>query len=308
MINVSKAYRAQVELLLRILPYVAEEGDLALKGGTAINMFVWEMPRLSVDIDLTYLTFDDRSTALTNIAMAIVKMRDKIKKAITGIQVTTKGREIDQEEKLLCTLQGIQVKIEVNTTMRGSIKPAHLMPIANVVQKEFGKFAEIKVVSKGELFGGKICAALDRQHPRDLFDIHQLFQGEGLNEEIKQGFLAALLSHSHSMHELLNPIFKDQRQAFANQFQGMALKPFTYDDFENAREKLVKVIHSILTKDDKQLLLSFKAGTPDWSLSSIKQLQNLPAVKWKLANIIKLKKDKPHKHTDLLKKLHKVLS
>ena len=55
---INPIYRAQVQLLLRILPYIAEEKDLALKGGTAINMFIWDMPRLSVDLDLTYIKFD----------------------------------------------------------------------------------------------------------------------------------------------------------------------------------------------------------------------------------------------------------
>lgn len=312
MINLNQAfnnkYKAQVELLLQIIPYVAEEEDFALKGGTAINMFIWDMPRLSVDIDLTYLPFDTREKAFSNIAMALKRIGDRIKKAIPGIQVTAQAHATDQEEKLICTLQGIQVIIEVNTTMRGSIKPARLIPIANAVQEQFGKFAEIKVMSKGELFGGKICAALDRQHPRDLFDVHSLLEEEGITEETKQGFIAALLSHSHSIHEMLNPIFKDQTQAFATKFIGMASKPFSYVDFEKTRTRLIKEIHSILTDRDKQLLLSFKASEPDWSLSNTEQLHNLPAVKWKLQNIIKLKKENPVKHAHLLKLLDKALA
>lgn len=61
---INPAYHQQVQLLLRILPFIAEEKDLALKGGTAINMFLWDMPRLSVDIDLMYIKFDHRDTAL----------------------------------------------------------------------------------------------------------------------------------------------------------------------------------------------------------------------------------------------------
>jgi predicted nucleotidyltransferase component of viral defense system len=49
----SEVYRKQVELLIRILPFIAEEDCFALKGGTAINLFIRNMPRLSVDIDLT---------------------------------------------------------------------------------------------------------------------------------------------------------------------------------------------------------------------------------------------------------------
>ena len=50
-----EVYRRQVQLLIRVLPSIAEEACFALKGGTAINLFVRDMPRLSVDIDLTYL-------------------------------------------------------------------------------------------------------------------------------------------------------------------------------------------------------------------------------------------------------------
>ena len=214
-------YKAQVNLLLDILPHVASEESLALKGGTAINMFVWDMPRLSVDIDLTYLPFDNREAALANIADSLMRLQDKIKKAIPGIQVETKRAGNDPEAKLTCTMQGSQVKIEVNTIMRGSIMPTRLMPLSDAAQNEFNKFTEITVVSNAELFGGKICAALDRQHPRDLFDIHQLFSNGGITEEIKEGFIASLLSHPKSINEVLQPTIHNQKKAFDNQFQGM---------------------------------------------------------------------------------------
>ena len=60
---ISSSYKAQVDLLLRILPFVAKEENFALKGGTAINLFVRDMPRLSVDLDLNYLPFDNREAA-----------------------------------------------------------------------------------------------------------------------------------------------------------------------------------------------------------------------------------------------------
>lgn len=305
--DLNKRYRAQVDLLLRILLYVAEEENLALKGGTAINMFVWDMPRLSVDIDLTYIPFDNRQTAIANIAASISRLREVISKAISGITVVTSGTGKDQEEKLLCSFEGAQVKIEINTVMRGTLTPPRIMRMSGTVQKEFGRFADIKVVSQGELFGGKICAALDRQHPRDLFDIHYLFGKGGITEDIKQGFIAALLSHPRPIHEMFNPNFLDQKEAFVKQFQGMAFTPFTYADFEETRTLLVKEINRILTDRDKRLLLSFKSGEPLWELSDAIQLQKLPAVQWKLTNIRKLLNDNPAKHAHLLEKLRVAL-
>jgi predicted nucleotidyltransferase component of viral defense system len=301
-------YRTQVDLLIRILPHIAEEDHFALKGGTAINMFIWDMPRLSVDIDLTYLPFDTRDIALANIANALERLKNKISKTIPGIQIKTMRIGDDPEAKLICTLGQDQIKVEVNTIMRGSIELPSILSLSSAAQKEFNKFTEIRVMSNGELFGGEICAALDRQHPRDLFDISQLFENGGITEEIKKGFIAALLSHNRPMHEIFKPNLHNQKEAFVRQFEGMAFRSFSYVDFENTREKLIKEIKNLLTVNDKQLFLSFKSGNPDWSLIDIEKLQYLPAVRWKLKNIQNLAKQKPEKHIFLIKCLEDTLS
>lgn len=65
----------QVALLVRVLPWVATEKCLALKGGTAINLFVRDMPRLSVDIDLAYLPIEPREASLQHISAALFGLR-----------------------------------------------------------------------------------------------------------------------------------------------------------------------------------------------------------------------------------------
>jgi hypothetical protein len=177
------------------------------------------------------------------------------------------------------------------------------MQVSGSVQNEFGKFAAINVVSHAELFGGKICAALDRQHPRDLFDVHLLLENEGYTNDVKIGFLAALLSHMRSMSEILQPHFLDQQLAFENQFTGMASIPFTYQDFEVTRKRLISVIHSQWTSNDRNFLLSFKQGKPDWNLLPNEEIKNLPAVNWKLENINKLIRENPKKLSELLETL-----
>jgi predicted nucleotidyltransferase component of viral defense system len=300
---INPIYRAQVQLLLRILPYIAEEKDLALKGGTAINMFIWDMPRLSVDLDLTYIKFDQRNIALANISAAINRIKDRFTKALPGIRLETRGSSEDYEEKLICWYQGAQVKIEVNTIMRGIIRPTHILPITKAVQKEFNLFAEMNIVSNAEIFGGKICAALDRQHPRDLFDINYLLENSGINKEIKQGFIAALLSHPRSIHEMLRPNFHDQQEVFYNQFYGMTTTKFSYFDFEFTRRNLLETVHNMLNEQDKNFLLSFKSAIPKWDLTDIKGLSELPAIKWKLLNIQKLAQENPKRHADFVQKL-----
>ena len=181
------------------------------------------------------------------------------------------------------------------------------MQVVESVQDEFELFAAIKVVSRGELYGGKICAALDRQHPRDLFDIHDLFEHGGIAEEIRLGFIAALLSHSRPIHEMLQPNFQDQRTAFEAQFAGMTEGSFSYSDFESTRVHLVAEINRLLTDDDRKFLLSFKAGEPQWGLYPIEGLQEMSAVQWKLLNINKLLNKSQDKHGEQLELLRKCL-
>jgi predicted nucleotidyltransferase component of viral defense system len=296
---ISSEYKAQADLLLQVLPHVAKEEIFALKGGTAINLFVRDMPRLSVDIDLTYLPFDGRPDALRNISGALGRIKKRLENSIPGIKVTPALRE-SEDVKLNCQLRNAQIKIEVNTTTRGHIYPVRLLSVTDTVQKEFQKFAAINIVSHAELFGGKICAALDRQHPRDLFDVHLLLEKEGFTDDVKIGFVTALLSHMRTMGEILNPHLLDQKSAFEKQFAGMASVPFIYEDYEKTRTKLISTIQSCWTETDRSFLLSFKRGAPEWNLFPITNLKDLPAVRWKLGNIIKLIRGNPKKHAELL--------
>jgi len=293
---IAPRYRAQVDLLLRVLPHLAAEESLALKGGTAINLFLREMPRFSVDIDLTYLPFDARAAALKAISDALGRVKQRLERAIPGIVVTAQPISEGQDAKLICALQQATVKIEVNTVMRGHLWSARQMQIVQAAQKEFGKFAQAQIVSDAELFGGKICAALDRQHPRDLFDIHQLFTHEGVSGDIWLGFLAALLSHTRPIHELIRPTLHGQRNVFDAQFAGMTIQPFSYEDFEATRQRLVEEVRKGMTDDHRRFLISFKEGEPDWDLFPLPTLNSMPAIRWKLSNIHKLREHNAAKH------------
>lgn len=299
-------YRERVELLIQLLPEVARESAFALKGGTAINLFVRDMPRLSVDIDLTYLPFSDRETALAEIAATLHRLKDRLEAAIPDATMRVVAQSGGQEAKLMCSRQGANVVIEVNTVIRSHLWPIRLLQLAESAQDEFGMFAAINVVSHAELYGGKICAALDRQHPRDLFDIQQLLDQDGLGDDVRLGFLASLLSHTRPMHELLLPQFQDRRDLFRDQFEGMTVESYSYDQFKATRDRLVRDIHSLLQDNDRALLMSVKRGSPDWSLFPTPGLENLPAVQWKLANIRKLKQN-PTKHSAQLDALRKAL-
>ena len=115
-------YRKQVSLLLSVLPEVATENCFALHGGTAINLFVRDMPRLSVDIDLTYLPIEDRQTSLANLRAALLRIKTRIERILKTVRVTDRT----DIGKLLITTQEAEIKLEVNLVKRGAFAPAEL--------------------------------------------------------------------------------------------------------------------------------------------------------------------------------------
>lgn len=146
------AYKRQVDLLLQVLPYVAKENIFALKGGTAINLFIRAMPRLSVDIDLTYLPLDSRTIALQNIQDGLYRIKAEIEKHVPDVKVHPVPLNENSDAKLNIQRKNAQIKIEVNTITRGHVFPTEFKQVVDSVQDEFGKFAAIQVVSMAEFF------------------------------------------------------------------------------------------------------------------------------------------------------------
>lgn len=293
----TEQYRDQVRLLLDVLPLVMAEPAFALKGGTAINLFEWDLPRLSVDIDLTYLPIHDRVTSLRAIGEALARIKAEIERRLPPTRVTQsrQGQE-GMEVKLNCQRGKTQIKVEVSPTLRGHLLPLRDLPCSDQVQEKFEAFVEARCLSHGELFGGKICAALDRQHPRDLFDVKRLLDAEGLMDEVRHGFVAALVSHGRPVAELISPSRKDQSETFKSQFEGMPFEPFTYEDHVHTLDRLVKAIHASLDTDDRSFLESFEAGDPEWDAFPFPVLRELPAPQFKLANIRKFRAVQPKRH------------
>lgn len=290
-------YAAQVALLVRVLPYVAAEEVFALKGGTAINLFYRDLPRLSVDIDLTYLPIKDRKESLADIHAAMDRLVTSIEKGVEG----AKARRIEGggggATRVAVRLGSAEIKIETSPVTRGVIHPPKLMTVSDAVQDEFG-FSETQVVSFEDLYGGKLHAALDRQHPRDLFDVKLLYEHEGLTNALFRTFLIYVASSPRPAHELLNPNFADLEQSYAQEFLGMTKDSVSLDALIDVRARLIDDIHSCLDGAAQAFLLSLQDATPDFDTIGLPQAADLPAVKWKLLNLQKLITENPAKHAE----------
>ena len=288
-------YAAQVARLVRILPLVAKEEIFALKGGTAINLFYRDLPRLSVDIDLTYLPIKDRTESLAEINAAMDRLVTSIEKGIAG----AKARRIEGggggATRLAARLGAAEIKIETSPVTRGVIYSPELMTVSDAVQEEFG-FAETQVVSFEDLYGGKLHAALDRQHPRDLFDVKLLYENEGVTDALFRAFLIYVASSPRPAHELLNPNLADLEQPYAQEFLGMTKDPVSLDALVVTRTRLVDDIRSRLDGAAQTFLLGLHDAEPNFDAIGLPQAADLPAVKWKLLNLQKLIADNPTKH------------
>jgi hypothetical protein len=303
---VHELYVERVRFLHRLLPSVLEEREFALKGGTAINLFLRDMPRLSVDIDLVFLPVADRAESLARIdqmldriaAHADKRLRNARFKRIPGGGGDT---------RLLARQGANEVKIEVSPVLRGAVFAPRLMATQPSVEASFG-FAEAFVSSFADVYGGKITAALDRQHPRDLFDVKLLYENEGLTDEIVRAALVYIASSGRPFHELLAPHSLDITGAYEREFVGMTVEQVSLEVLNEARERLFSDIRTKIDDSGRRFLRSFQACAPEWDALGLGGLEALPALKWKLLNLQRLQAEKPIKHREQSEALNRVLS
>lgn len=299
-------YAEQVDLILDVLPVINNFDCFALKGGTAINLFIRNMPRLSVDIDLAYLPIEPREIFLLNITKQLNEMKKLISKQDSNLIVKPSFMRTDQLAKLFVYKDDAVIKIEPNFVIRGSVYSCEQYDLCQKTQDQFLKFCRTRTLSFADLYGGKICAALDRQHPRDLFDVKLLFDNQGITEDVRKALIVYLISSPRPLHELLtaNPNLKDFEKTFNKEFTGMTNEiSIDHQELIDARHRLIKEILNDLTDNERKFLVSFKQGLPDWTLISLQDIEKLPAVMWKLENIKKIPQEKKLPLEDKLKKI-----
>ena len=296
-------YAQQAALVIKAIPIIAKEDIFALKGGTAINLFELDMPRLSVDIDLTFTRITDRETAIVEINEAL----DRISKDLARFGIPNRLSGTNVSRKIVCATQNASIKIEPNFILRGTVFNVRKLSASPKTQALFGA-AKINVLSRAELYGGKFCAALDRQHPRDLFDVAQFYKTSTITDEIKSGFLALALGHNRPLHELLNPTLQDHEDIFNQQFAGMSDTPFSYQEHKDTFARLHEELLGSLTNDDKQHLLDFVSLKGQPEDFGIPHLAELPAIIWKRKNLETLKQTNPAKFAEQRELLDAVLN
>lgn len=298
----NQTYLDTARLLTRVAPLVFVDDTFALKGGTAINLFVRDMPRLSVDLDLVFPNHRlPRDEALDRINEAIRQSVERLNKR--GFQTHVPASGDAGETKLLVRHGSTEVKVEVNFVMRGTVRPVRMSSLTPSARDTLEADLEIPVVSLEDVYGGKLVAAMDRQHPRDLFDVMQLFAHEGITAGIRRAFVIYLASHNRPVHEVLFPSLRDIRHEFGHNFAGMTAEPADLDALLAAREQMMRELQQGLTEDERRFLLSLVSAEPEWALLDIPHIETLPGVRWKLQNLERLRKANARKFAEQYEEL-----
>lgn len=302
----NQIYFDTARLMTQIAPFVFADDVFALKGGTAINLFLRDMPRLSVDLDLVFPDHAlPREKALHQIAASLQQAADRL--TARGYQTRAVAARDASETKLLVRRDGIEIKIEVNFVLRGTLHPVHRASLTPKAREALLADVELPIVSLEDLYGGKLVAALDRQHPRDLFDVMQLFAHEGITPGIRRAFVVYLASHNRPIHEVLFPKLHDIDLEYERTFKGMTAFPVALPELLATRERLIGELHAALDEDERRFLLSLVRNNPEWNLLGFRRLEELPGIRWKLENLRKLAKTNPRKFTEQAETLARLL-
>jgi len=142
----AQQYVDQVSLLVRAIPEIAREDIFALKGGTAINLFVRDLPRVSVDIDLVYLPIADRDSSLQAVRDGLDRIASRLER---GRRMAVERRLLPDGKRLVVQSDGVTIKIEVSPVLRGTVFSPVLRTVNATVEERFG-FAEMQLVSEAD--------------------------------------------------------------------------------------------------------------------------------------------------------------
>lgn len=302
----NQLYLDTARLLTQVAPLILTDDAFALKGGTAINLFIRDMPRLSVDLDLVFRDHTlARNQALASIGESLRQSAERLN--ARGFQTRIQTAVDAGETKLLVRRGPIEVKVEVNFVMRGTVHPVRRIALTPRARDILLADLEIPVVSHEDVYAGKLVAAMDRQHPRDLFDVMQLFAHEGITPGIRRAFVIYLASHNRPVHEVLFPATRDIALEYERNFKGMTTDPVELDELLATRDRMMKELQSALDENERRFLLALVTNKPDWPQLAVAHAEALPGIRWKLHNLGQLQKANPKKFAEQADALARML-
>lgn len=293
-------YFKQSKLVAECLNTIDDDGLFALKGGTAINYFNNNCPRLSVDIDLTYLPIHDRNNSIQAINEGLKVMKGNIEQI--GYRAIIHENGNDHFSKLIVYDDNTSIKIEPNYNLRGTVYPTEIKDMVEEAENIFDISSTNRTLDYRELYAGKMNAFLDRQHPRDIFDMGVFLKAGHSMNEIIDATILYIAQGNRMISHLLEPHSKNIIDVFSDQFLGMTSYEVDYYEMLATRSKVIGEFKNSLTKEHGNFLISVMENNPKWDLLPFQGIENLPGIQWKLQNVDKMPEPSRIKEIDDLKR------
>lgn len=250
---------------------------------------------------MTYSVVEPREITLQKSNEALSRIINNLKNILNLHVVIQKDIKREFITKIEVQSKDAQIKIEPNFVFRGCLFPFQERRTASKVEELLESSTTMRILAFEDLYAGKLCALLNRQHPRDIFDIKLLLENEGITEQLIDAFVVYLASDSRPMNELLNPHLKNLSVDFNSDFFGMTDERFTIDVLTQTRDKICSSIISYLSENQREFLVSLVDLDPKWDLlNSTVDVKNMPSIRFKLLNLEKMENNKRLKYLNQL--------
>lgn len=274
-----------------------------MKGGTALNFFWFDYPRLSVDLDLVYLPVSSRQTFLAETDHALQRIAARIRQTDPSMTVNfTRHPHSNTISKLHCRQHNVEAKVEVALGQRQHVFPTVTGEFQPATVADLGP-ATTLLLSFPETCAGKCHAVLDRLHPRDLFDARTILNEADLTPKVRTAFIVDMLGQGKPIGEMLSPRLKVHGQDAWNSLGRLLPTPVDRQDLFQALADLKHQLVQHMPSHHRDFLQSFIRGHPDWSLLEIPSVRDFPAVRWRMQNLALVS---PTRRQLLLDKLERV--
>jgi hypothetical protein len=193
----------------------------------------------------------------------------------------------------LAQRDGLSIKIEVNTVIRGALHPAQTRSLTAAASDALMADLELPLLSPEDIYGGKLVAAMDRQWEQHFMQC-AIVAGQVDDEGAPDRRGDALMREElHDIEEIARMLPKNIQLAYEGTFVGMTTEPMALSDLVDTREWLFRELPAALDADEREFLRTLVQAQPDWSLLGIPHLEELPAIRWRLQNLEQLSRSQP---------------
>ncbi len=272
--------------------------DFALKGGTALNLYGLNMPRLSLDVDLVFLPEVKAEEASWLQGEALFQFQKLIEQRLPDAEVMSRLDSAQNINALVVRLRRIETAVELVPTTRGHLYPLEKKNLCALGRIYWHHPLPAQLVSWAEVCAGKFMARLERQKARDLMDCDNILKLGPIDDQIRLAFLVEILGrgmptvrmNSQNLVETIwfplspadlwtgepRPVDRVDWSSLTR----LVAKPMLRSELDSVQDVLRQELLVKMPAYHKDFLLMWVRGTPHWSLLDYPRLEDRPILQY----------------------------